>query len=74
MLIRKVESKDCKVKLVIFTIGINRFIIVISVRSGKIVFAVITKLVPLKEHITGSPKAKHEILPKLLNWAILDKW
>lgn len=46
---------------------------VISVVIGKVVFAVIIKLVPLKEHVTGTPNAKHEIFPLLLNWATLDK-
>ena len=74
MLIRKVESKDCKVKLVIFDMGINKFKIDISVAIGNVVFAVIIKFELLKEHITGSPEIKHEILSILLNWATLDKW
>lgn len=67
VLIRNVESKDCKVMLVMFTMGMNKFKMVISVTVGKVVFAVMIKLELLIVHKTGDPIAKHEILPRLLN-------
>ncbi len=67
MLIRNAESKDCKVKLLMFAIGINKLRMDISVSTGKVLLAVTIKLDPLKEHIIGKPPAEHETLPKLLN-------